>query len=523
MPAAPLRWRRRCSGRQHGPAAGRLAAAIASISWPGIGRWLALAFGALLVLLASRPHASDATAEYVGSLLLTVAGLMLVAGAGDLVLLFVGPGTDLDSRRTSCSISAGTTRPARGGRQVLLSERAVLGHSAVWFQFSLRARRLDRPDRRAAMRWPAQAAVADGVWPASRNSPWRWCLRACASGSPPCRSISTPRTSIRAPRYPNAALLSVVPKAAGFLVMARLLTAAAPATEPQSWQMVLVVSVLTMTFGNVMALWQDDLRRLLAYSSIANAGYMLLGLAVALAAGGPAGDLGRHCGRCGSTWRSMPLATIGAFAILEHLGVRGQGSGVRAQGSDSATHPSSLILHPSSLHPLPTGEGTIGGLAGLGRSRPSAAAVLSICLLSLTGLPPLAGFWGKLFIFGGALNVAPAAGDSSHLRTWFIAAAVMGLLNAAVAAAYYLRIVAAMYFRPLAAAPAPGAAPARGWPQSYARRRSSPSASIRGLGSRGPTSLRGKVPPSVLSPAAKKRSRHSSLPHRSGGAVTTGP
>ena len=289
--------------------------------------------------------------------------------------------------------------------------------------------------------------------------------------------------------YPNAALLSVLPKAAGFLVLARLLTAAAPAAGPQLWQVVLVVSALTMTFGNLTALWQDDLRRLLAYSSIANAGYMLLGLAVALAAGGPS-----------ATWDGMQglwfflavygLATIGAFASLEHLGKisplpPGEGPGVRAAPTAVSPLPlgegPGVRAVPAAVSPLPPGEGqgvragstdssrpahppvgqgTIDGLAGLGRTRPAVAAVLSICLLSLTGLPPLAGFWGKLLIFGSAVNVVPAGGVSANARAWFIAAAVLGLLNAAVGAAYYLRVVAAMYFRePLAAH---GARPAAG-------------------------------------------------------------
>ena len=80
-------------------------------------------------------------------------------------------------------------------------------------------------------------------------------------------------------------------------------------------------------------------------------------------------------------------------------------------------------------------------------------------MFSLTGIPPLAGFWGKLLVFGGALSVDPAAGAADGLRWWFVAAAILGVLNAAVAAAYYLRIVAVMYFRtPLATPRAEGGA-----------------------------------------------------------------
>jgi NADH-quinone oxidoreductase subunit N len=98
-------------------------------------------------------------------------------------------------------------------------------------------------------------------------------------------------------------------------------------------------------------------------------------------------------------------------------------------------------------------------LAGLGRTRPAAATVLAVCLLSLTGVPPLAGFWGKLWVFGSALNVDVPTGAAGGLRWWFLAAAIIGVLNAAVAAAYYLRIIAVMYFRtPLATLRAQGGA-----------------------------------------------------------------
>ena len=83
------------------------------------------------------------------------------------------------------------------------------------------------------------------------------------------------------------------------------------------------------------------------------------------------------------------------------------------------------------------------------------AAALAVCLFSLAGLPPVAGLWGKLLLFGSALNVDAARGGP--VRSWFIALAVIGVLNAAVAAYYYLRIVSLMYFRePLAAPRAEG-------------------------------------------------------------------
>ena len=191
-----------------------------------------------------------------------------------------------------------------------------------------------------------------------------------------------------------------------------------------------------MTLGNVLALWQDDLRRLLAYSSIAHAGYMLIGLAVGLATGNAPGPW-NGVAALGFYLVAYAAATIGAFAVLEHLGRPDR----RLDGVEE--------------------------LAGLGRTRPLAAALLAVFMFSLAGVPPLAGFWGKLLVFGSALNVGGAAGAEGSLQWWFTGLAIVGVINAAVAAAYYLRVVAVMYFRtPLATPRAQGGAGRGGrpWP-----------------------------------------------------------
>jgi NADH-quinone oxidoreductase subunit N len=217
----------------------------------------------------------------------------------------------------------------------------------------------------------------------------------------------------------NAALLSVIPKAAGLAVLVRLVWAAMPGVGLFAWQITMVVAILTMTLGNTMALWQKNIRRMMAYSSIAHAGYLLIGLAVALAAGnGPP-----------SSWNGIAAmlfylcvyaaATLGTFAMLEYLG-----------------HPARRVED-------------IDELAGLSRTRPVSAAMIAVFMFSLTGIPPLAGFWGKLQIFGSALNVDAGAGG--NLRIWFAILAIIGVLNAAISAGYYLRIVGVMYFSPPAA------------------------------------------------------------------------
>jgi NADH-quinone oxidoreductase subunit N len=110
-------------------------------------------------------------------------------------------------------------------------------------------------------------------------------------------------------------------------------------------------------------------------------------------------------------------ATIGAFAALAHLGQKEE----QLESLDE--------------------------LAGLAYTRPTLAAMLAVCMFSLAGIPPLAGFWGKLAIFGSALSVDVGPTATGAHRPWFIALAIIGALNAAVAAAYYLRVVGVLYFR----------------------------------------------------------------------------
>jgi NADH-quinone oxidoreductase subunit N len=201
-----------------------------------------------------------------------------------------------------------------------------------------------------------------------------------------------------------------------------------PATAEFAWQLALILAILTMTIGNVCALWQRNIRRLMAYSSIAHGGYPLIGLAAAAAASASADETLR-----GGTTAMLfyvlvyALATMGTFAALAYLGSsRRDVDGVEE-------------------------------LAGLAKSQPLIAAAIAVCMFSLAGIPPLAGFWGKLTLFGSAVQIATAGEGGVSL--WFTFLVVIGALNAAIAAAYYLRIVAVMYFHPATATPAAAGGP----------------------------------------------------------------
>src|ERR1700682_3656618 len=195
---------------------------------------------------------------------------------------------------------------------------------------------------------------------------------------------------------PISAFMSAGPKAAAFAILLRIfMTAFEPigsGWEPLVW----ISALLSMTIGNFAGLLQSNVKRLLAYSSIAHAGYVLVALTARSEVGTAAAMF---------YLAAYALMNVGAFAVVSHL----SGKGERYQSVDD--------------------------FAGLGQKQPLTAAMLSIFLLSLIGVPLTGGFFGKFYIFKAALE--------SHL-VWLT---VLGLLNSAVAAYYYLRILVMMYMR----------------------------------------------------------------------------
>ena len=206
----------------------------------------------------------------------------------------------------------------------------------------------------------------------------------------------------------------MLPKAAGVLAFTRLIVAIFPAYAT-AWQMAVIVSILTMTLGNICALWQKHVRRLLGYSSIAHSGYLLIGLSVALVADN---DALRAEGLAATLFylAAYAFASIGGFAALTYL----------AESGKPVDH--------------------VEQLAGCGRSHPLAAGVLAVSMFSFAGIPVFAGFWGKFALFASTLEMATGA-TYGPLSGWFATLAIVGALNAAIGAAYYLRVVGAMFFQ----------------------------------------------------------------------------
>ncbi|MCF8412297.1 MAG: NADH-quinone oxidoreductase subunit N [Melioribacteraceae bacterium] len=200
------------------------------------------------------------------------------------------------------------------------------------------------------------------------------------------------------------AYLSVASKAAGFALLVRLVRTGFVnyADEFGNWELMpafdwqlllIVVSVLTMTLGNFAALWQDNLKRMLAYSSIAHAGYLMLGLVVL------------------SDQGVLAILIYFVFYLLMNLG---------------AFYIVMIIANK-------TGSEEIDDYNGLGSKFPFFGVALTIFLISLTGLPPTAGFIGKLYIFMALIDAK------------MIAVAVIAILNSVVSLYYYIRVLKHMY------------------------------------------------------------------------------
>ncbi len=206
---------------------------------------------------------------------------------------------------------------------------------------------------------------------------------------------------------PVAAYLSVASKAAGFAALARLLIVAIAPTTLDWITLIAGLSAVTMTLGNLLALPQRNIKRMLAYSSISHAGFLLIGVAAFKGDFGVPGLL--------IYILAYTFTNLGAFFIAIVVGQR--------LGSDD-----------------------IPDYAGLAQRAPVLAFLMALFMLSLTGIPPTAGFFGKFYIFGGAI---------SNGLGWL---AVVGIVNSVVSLWYYVGVIRAMYIMP-APSPEPVAEP----------------------------------------------------------------
>ncbi|MDE3170294.1 MAG: NADH-quinone oxidoreductase subunit N, partial [Acidobacteriota bacterium] len=202
---------------------------------------------------------------------------------------------------------------------------------------------------------------------------------------------------------PVTALLASAPKAATFALMVRIFYVSFHSASNIWFWAIWVSAVLTMFIGNLGALVQTNVKRMLAYSSIAHAGYILVAFAASTEFGVAAVLF---------YLAAYVLMKVGAFLVVAHVGQQGE----KRLG--------------------------LQDYAGLGNKQPALAACFSLFLLALLGLPATGGFLGKFFAFQGALDASKAHGP------WLIVLVVIAAVNSVIGAYYYIRVIVAMYFWP---------------------------------------------------------------------------
>lgn len=357
-------------------------------------RVLVISVGILTVLASYRFLAREGaeTAEYHALILFSVAGQCVMVTANELIMIFIG----LEISSIASYVLADYLRDDKRNNESALKyfllgsfATAFLLYGIAWIYGLTGSTSLAAIRGVLASRDMAPAPLLVGFAAALMFVGLGFKVSAAPF------QIWAPDVYQGAPT-PISAFLSAGPKAAAFAVFLRIfMTAFAPigsGWEPLVW----LSALLSMTIGNFAALTQSNIKRLLGYSSVAHAGYVLVALAARSETGTAAAMF---------YLAAYALMNIGAFAVVTHL----SGKGDRFVSVDD--------------------------FAGLASRQPLTAALLAVFLLSLIGVPLTGGFFGKFYIFKAALQ--------SNL-VWL---SVLGLLNSAVAAYYYLRILVVMYMR----------------------------------------------------------------------------
>jgi NADH-quinone oxidoreductase subunit N len=354
-------------------------------------RVLVIGVGMLTVLPSYRfLERQDAeTGEYHALLLFSIAGQCLMAASNDLIMVFIG----LEISSIASYVLAGYLRDDQRANEASLKYFLLGSFATAFFLYGVAL-------IYGATKSVNLTAVREAVEGQNGPEPVFIGVAAALMFVGLAFKVSAAPFQIWAPDVyqgaptPVAAFLSAGPKAAAFAVFLRIfMTALEPIGtkwEPLVW----LAALASMTVGNFAALLQTNIKRLLAYSSIAHAGYVLVALAARSEVGTAAVMF---------YLAAYAFMNIGAFAVVSHL----SGKGERYLSVDD--------------------------FAGLAQKQPLTAAMFSIFLLSLIGVPLTGGFFGKFYIFKAALE--------SHL-VWLT---LLGLLNSAVAAYYYLRILVMMY------------------------------------------------------------------------------
>lgn len=380
-------------------------------------RWLALVAAVIYLILGLTDVRSENATEYFACLLVVTAGVSLAGRANDLISVFLA--LELISIPTYVLLYLPIRTKAGLESAMKYFLLSVLASGVLLFGFSYLYGLTGSTNLPTLI--STLTAAADSP-PISTMSLVAMILTIAGLGF---RIALVPFHFYAPDVYEGGptgvvAQLAFLPKVAGFVVLARLLgvlnshSNGIPFdTEHTLIPLTLwVIAVVTMSFGNLLALIQDNVKRLFAYSGIAHAGYMMIGVLVGCTLAGPSSE---HSGMDAVLFYLVAygLMTIGFFAVLTHLKSLNQ----EIENVDD--------------------------LAGLGRSHPTSAVFLAIFLLSLIGLPLTAGFIGKFHLFLAAFEVP----TETKLKSLYRVLTVIAVVNAAVAAVYYLRVIGVLFLR----------------------------------------------------------------------------
>jgi NADH-quinone oxidoreductase subunit N len=329
--------------------------------------------------------------EYFGLILFSTLGMMLLASGFDLVIIFLG----LEIMSISLYVLTGFRRSDLKSNEAALKyflmgafATGFLLYGIVMMYGSTGSTSLEQIIKTIAlgeagpslMVWAGAGLLLVGFGFKIAAVPFHMWVPDVYQGAP----------------TPITAFISAGPKAAGFAALLRVFLFSFVTIKVDWTTIVWIMAALTMTAGNIIAIAQSDIKRMLAYSSIAHAGYVL----VALVAGGETGISSALF-----YLLSYTFMNIGAFTIVILLGRKGQEN---------------------------TGLDDYSGLAA--RS-PVLAILMSVFMFSLAGFPPTAGFMGKFYVFSAAV------------KSGFVGLVVIGVLNSLVSVYYYLRVVVIMFMR----------------------------------------------------------------------------
>ena len=344
------------------------------------------------------------TGEFYAFFLMSLTGVMLTAGANDLVWLFLA--LELTSLPTYVMVATSRDRAEAQESAVKYFFLGALSAAVFLYGFTLIYGATGSTDFAQITTIVQQQVASNGG-----HVPELLLIGMALAVVGVCFKIAAvPMHFYTADVYegaatPVTAFLAFVPKTAGAVALILILSLVGwPLPAPIAW-LLWLIAALTMTTGNVLGLLQHNVKRVLAYSSIAHSGYIVVGLLAGPAInGGRGGALGDGIAAVLFYLVAYGLGTIGAFAVLGCL---------RADDREAQSY-----RHISGLH----------------KHHPFLAALMLLSVLSLVGLPPLVGFIGKVYLIGSAYTAG------------YKLLVVVLVVNSAISAAYYLRIASACYF-----------------------------------------------------------------------------